>query len=444
MRSLLFVPFLLVLLQASYYSRPYGSFLKGRSALIDAAARGETIKLGPLIKNSGNTIELTQAAAEATRNGHFDVVKLFWNKDDVNENVIWVEVFCVACESGSLDIGEFLLARRVTAYMSPSNVAVAQMYVGLLYASCAGKVNFIDGVLNVIKLTKDQWYQLIVSACTYGHLPVVERLARINHRLTENESREIFEITLINSHANVMAFILKKGIACASIALTDVEIINDFIVLFAERYFAIFASIVENCNNPEVVKLILFMAHHWNKKRLAMRCIPFLDDMREENITPSKGTLPRSMAQFKDMANKDNENILKVFEKMKLAIEAIQLDQMNRLKLYLVTSIFQPVEYATLEKVAEVSGKPEIKAMLVENRFRYCRMIISENVRGKFYQAWPLMLALGVTQAVQEKAEKPANGTGELVEYDLTRMIPFFGTMTDESIWKTLCKLPYI
>ena len=90
MRSLLLlVTYLLVGLHASYYSRPYGSFFKGRSALIDAAASGETGKLGPLIKNGENPIELTQAVVE----GHIDVVKLFWNNYVVSENVIWVEVF---------------------------------------------------------------------------------------------------------------------------------------------------------------------------------------------------------------------------------------------------------------------------------------------------------------------------------------------------------------
>jgi len=101
------------------------------------------------------------------------------------------------------------------------------------------------------------------------------------------------------------------------------------------------------------------MAHYWDKKRLAVQCIPFLDNMREENITQSKGTLPRSMTSYKDMASRDNEAILRAFEKMELAIEAIQLEQMNLLKLYLVTSFFQPVEYATHEKIAEVCGKPE-------------------------------------------------------------------------------------
>ena len=78
-----------------------------------------------------------------------------------------------------------------------------------------------------------------MSACTYGHLPVVERLTSINHRLTEKESREIFETTLIHRHAGLMAFILKRGIVCASISLTDTKIVEDFIVLMDEMAFAI-------------------------------------------------------------------------------------------------------------------------------------------------------------------------------------------------------------
>jgi len=69
-------------------------------------------------------------------------------------------------------------------------------------------------------------------------------------------------------------------------------------------------------------------------------------------------------------------------------------------------------------------------------------MIISENVRGKYYQVFPLMLALDVTESTQAKNGKPASGTSELVEYDLIRIIPFFGTMTDESIWKTFANFP--
>ena len=31
------------------------------------------------------------------------------------------------------------------------------MNAGLLYASRVGKVSFVDGILNVIQLTKDRW-----------------------------------------------------------------------------------------------------------------------------------------------------------------------------------------------------------------------------------------------------------------------------------------------
>ena len=64
------------------------------------------------------------------------------------------------------------------------------------------------------------------------------RLTSVNHRLIE-ESREIFETTLIHRHAGLMAFILKRGIVCASISLTDTKIVEDFIVLMDEMAFAI-------------------------------------------------------------------------------------------------------------------------------------------------------------------------------------------------------------